>query len=306
MKRLVFAIAALVTFAIGSMAARGQTTSAVDGTISDSTGAVLTGAAVTVTNTATGVAYTATSDSMGAYHVTQLPPGPYTMSVSRTGFQTQNLKAFRLYVDQHLQQNISMAVGQEVQTVSVSASALLIDTEASNEGQLIQNQQINDMPLNGRDVLQLAQLSAGVTPVISGISSPASSWTGTQVVSVMIGGLREDDTSYLYDGIETRNAWYGADGLLPSPDNVQEFKVEQSGSSAAFGDGGAFITMVTRSGTNQIHGALFEFVRNNDMNAKNYFSTVIPPFHQNQFGASIGGPIKRTRCSTLATTRGSG
>lgn len=297
MKRAIYSIAvALVVIALGSVAGSAQgTTSEISGTVADSTGAVVVGASVKVVNTATGVVYNTTADSLGAFHVTQLPPGSYTMEVSRSGFATQSLKAFRLYLDQHLQQNITLAVGQAVQTVSVSAAALLLDTEASNTGQLIQNQQINDMPLNGRDVLQLAQLSAGVTPVIPGMSSPASSWTGTQVVSVMIGGLREDDASYLYDGIETRNAWYGADGLLPSPDNVQEFKVEQSGSSAAFGDGGAFITMVTKSGTNQIHGSAFEFVRNNAMNAKNYFSTLIPPFHQNQFGASVGGPIKKNK-----------
>src|ERR1019366_7071763 len=297
MNRAMYAFAvALAVITLGSVAGRAQgTTGEISGTVTDGTGAVVVGAGVQVVNTATGVAYNTTTDSMGSYHVTQLPPGSYTMEVARTGFATQNLKAFRLFLDQHLQQNITLAVGQAVQTVSVSAAALLLDTEAANQGQLIQNQQINDMPLNGRDVLQLAQLSAGVTPVIPGMSSPASSWTGTQVVSVMIGGLREDDTSYLYDGIETRNAWYGADGLLPSPDNVQEFKVEQSGSSAAFGDGGAFITMVTRSGTNQIHGALFEFLRNNDMNARNYFSTTIPPYHQNQFGASFGGPVKKNK-----------
>jgi outer membrane receptor protein involved in Fe transport len=297
MKREVFAIlVALSVITLGSVAGRAQgTTSAIDGTIHDSTSAVVVGASVTVVNTATGVVHSTTSDNLGSFHVTQLPPGSYTMEVEHTGFETQNLRAFRLFLDQHIQQDITLAVGHAAETVSVSSAAQLLDTEASNQGQLIQNQQIIDLPLNGRDVLQLAQLSAGVTPVISGMSSPASQWTGSQVVSVMIGGLREDDTSYLYDGIETRNAWYGADGLLPSPDNVQEFKVEQSGSSAAFGDGGAFITLVTKSGTNLIHGSLFEFFRNNDLNAKNYFSTTIPPYHQNQFGASFGGPVKKNK-----------
>lgn len=289
-------MAVLFTSVFCSRRAHAQgTTSAVDGTTTDSTGAAVVDAKVTVTNTATGVVYSAVSNSLGAFHVTQLPPGSYTMAVAHPGFETQNVRTFQLFVDQHLAQNITLRVGQAIETVSVSSAAQLLDTESSNQGQLIQNQQIIDLPLNGRDVLQLAQLSAGVTPVISGMSSPASSWTGTQVVSVMIGGLREDDTSYLYDGIETRNAWYGADGLLPSPDNVQEFRVEQSGSSAAFGDGGAFITLVTRSGTNQIHGSLFEFVRNTDFNAKNYFSTTIPPYHQNQFGASLGGPIRKNK-----------
>jgi outer membrane receptor protein involved in Fe transport len=265
--------------------------------VTDGTGAVIPDAQVTAINVATGVSYQAVTDRTGTYHITQLPPGNYTMQIAHAGFETQSVRAFQLYIDQHLQQNIALTIGKTVETVSVSAAALLLDTQSSNQSQLIQNQQINDMPLNGRDVLQLAQLSAGVTPVTSGMSSPASSWTGTQVVSIMMGGLREDDTSYLYDGIETRNAWYGADGLMPNPDVVQEFKVEPSGSSAQFGDGGSFVTIVSRGGTNSFHGDLYEYFRNNDLNARNYFNTTSapPPYHQNQFGASLGGPIKRRR-----------
>ncbi len=273
-----------------------STTSAVNGTVTDTTGAIVIGASVAVTNSATGVAYSATTDNLGAYHITQLPPGRYTLTASKTGFETQNTQPFTLFVDQQFQQNITLAVGQTTQSVSVSAQALLLDTQTSNQGQVIENQQIGNMPLNGRDVLQLAQLSAGVTPVVSGMSSPASQWTGTQTVALVIGGLREDDVSYLYDGIETRNAWYGAAGLLPSPDFTQEFKVEQSGASAAYGDGGAFVSVVTRSGTNQFHGALYEYLRNNDFDARNYFDQgAPPPFHQNQFGASLGGPIKKNK-----------
>jgi outer membrane receptor protein involved in Fe transport len=289
-----------LTFAailLSAAAGRAQnTTSAVSGTVTDSTGAVVVNASISVVNTATNIAYHATTDDRGAYHVTQLPPGSYTMEISKSGFETQNLQPFKLFVDQDLQQNIALAVGQSTQTVSVSAAALLLDTQSSNEGQVIENQQIDSMPLNGRDVLQLAQLSAGVTPIISGMSSPASQWTGTQTVAVVIAGLREDDVSYLYDGIETRNAWYGAAGLLPSPDFTQEFKVEQSGAPAEYGDGGAFINVVTRSGTNKFHGSAYEYVRNNDFDARNYFDIgAAPPYHQNQFGASLGGPIKRDR-----------
>jgi len=272
------------------------TTSAVNGTVTDGTGAVVPGASISVVNTATGVEYRATTDGQGAFHVTQLPPGSYTLQVSKTGFQTQNIQAFKLFVDQQFQQNITLAVGQTTQTVSVSAASLLLDTQASNQEQVIENQQIDDMPLNGRDVLQLAQLSAGVTPITQGMSSPASQWTGTQTVAVVIAGMREDDNSYLYDGIETRNAWYGAAGLLPSPDNVQEFNVEQSGAPAEYGDGGAFINVITRSGTNQFHGTAYEYIRNNDFDARNYFDVgAAPPFHQNQFGASFGGPVKKNR-----------
>jgi hypothetical protein len=291
---------AILTMALGVFTGPGLyaqiTTSAVSGTVADSAGAVVVGASISVVNTATGVEYRAITDDQGAFHVAQLPPGSYTLEVKKAGFETQKTQAFKLFVDQQFQQNISLAVGQTTQTVSVTAASLLLDTQASNQDQVIENQQIDDMPLNGRDVLQLAQLSAGVTPITQGMSSPASQWTGTQTVAVVIGGLREDDNSYLYDGIETRNAWYGAAGLLPSPDNVQEFNVEQSGAPAEYGDGGAFINVITRSGTNQFHGTAYEYLRNNDFDARNYFDVgAAPPFHQNQFGASIGGPIKRNK-----------
>ena len=296
MKNVTLVVAlALLLFGYGTSQAQ-STTSAVNGTVSDSSGAVVVGASITVTNTATGVVYAATSDSLGAYHATQLPPGTYTLSAVKTGFQTQNTQPFTLFVDQQFTQNITLAVGETTTSVSVSAGALLIDTDTSNQGQVIENQQIENTPLNGRDVLQLGQLSAGVAPVAQGMSSPASQWTGTQTVALIISGLREDDVSYLYDGIETRNAWYGAAGLLPSPDFVQEFKVEQSGAPAAYGNGGAFFSIVTRSGTNQFHGNAYEYLRNNDFDARNYFDQgSAPPFHQNQFGASFGGPIKKNK-----------
>jgi len=293
---ILFAVFAAV-FSLALSGYAQSTTSAINGTVTDSTGAVVVGANVTVVNAATGVTYHAVTDSLGAYHVTQLPPGNYTMKVIKAGFETEDLKPFKLFVDQQLEQNISLAVGGTSETVSVSAAALLLDTQTSNQGQVIENQQIQDMPLNGRDYLQLAQLSAGVVPIVNGISSPASGWSAAGTVAVVIGGLREDDNSYLYDGIETRNAWYGAAGLQPSPDMIQEFKVEQSGSSAQYGVGGAFVNVVTKSGTNQFHGTAYEYLRNNDLDARNYFDSLSgpPPFHQNQFGAAFGGPIKRNK-----------
>ena len=284
---------------LGGAAAGAQTTSVISGVVTDTSGADVVGAAVTATNTGTAVEYHGTTDGQGAYHITQLPPGTYTVKVISPGFSTQELLPFPLLVAQQSEQNITLSVGRETQSVSVSAASLLIDTESSNQGQVIGNQQIEDLPLNGRDYLQLAQLSAGVTPIISGFSSPASQWTssaGNQTVSVAIAGLREDDNSYLYDGIETRNAWYGAEGLLPSTDNIQEFKVEQSGAPASYAGGGAFINVVTRSGTNDLHGSVYEYLRNNDLDARNYFDQgAAPPFHQNQFGATLGGPVKKNK-----------
>jgi hypothetical protein len=282
------------------------TTSQINGTVTDSAGALVIGANIAATNSGTGILYKETTDNLGAYHITNLPPGKYTMEVTKAGFATQRVQLFTLVVGQIVQNNITLAVGAAEQTVSVNASNLLLDTESSHYQQLIEGQQITDMPLNGREYLQLALLSAGTVPVtVSGISSPASGWSAAGTVAVDISGLREDDNSFLYDGIETRNAWYGAAGLLPDPDVVQEFTVLNSGAPAQYGAGGAFVNVVTKSGTNRFHGTAYEFLRNNDFDARNYFDVgAAPAFHQNQFGASVGGPLKRNRMFFFANYEG--
>lgn len=299
--RIVFRTLLMIAlFSLLRASAQQSTTSQINGAVTDPSGALVVGASVTVTNAATGVVYRAQTDNMGTYHVADLPPGSYTMDVVKSGFANQHIEAFTLIVGQLFQENIALRVGQAVQSVSVNAAALLLNTESSHDEQLIESQQIDNMPLNGRDYLQLAQLDAGVLPVsgIQGISSPASSWASDSgVVAVDISGLREDDNSFLYDGIETRNAWYGAAGLQPDPDMVQEFVMMNSDAPAQYGAGGAFINVVTRGGTNQFHGTAYEYLRNNDFDARNYFDVTksAPPFHQNQFGASVGGPIRRNK-----------
>src|ERR1700733_7629635 len=289
------------------LAVRAQnTTSSLTGTVTDSSGASVAGADVTVANTATGVEYRAKTNQQGLYRVSQLPPGNYSMKVENAGFAPQTFPSITLVVDQQGRQDVKLSLGSASQTVSVNASAQLLDTVSSNQGQVISNKQILDLPLNGRNFLQLAQLSAGVTPSDTpGMNSPASSWTGTQTVSVAVAGLREDDTSYLFDGIESRNAWYGAIGILPSIDNIQEFKIEQVGSTAAFGNAGTFVNVVSRSGTNQLHGTAFEFLRNNVLDARNYFDQgSAPAFRQNQFGGSVGGPIRTNKMFFFANYEG--
>lgn len=308
MKLLFVACVAVVVCAMPGWA-QNITTGQVNGTVTDTTGAVVPGANITITNSATGIVHHVMTDGVGTYHITDLPPGAYTMDVVKAGFATQHIQAFTLIVGQTFQQNITLAIGQAEQTVSVNAAALLLNTESSHDQQLIGSQQIDNMPLNGRDYLQLAQLDAGVVPVsgISGISSPASSWASDSgVVAVDVSGLREDDNSYLYDGVEARNAWYGAAGLQPDPDMVREFVMINSAAPAQYGAGGAFISVVTRSGTNRLHGTLYEYVRNNDFDARNYFdvSSGPPAFHQNQFGGSLGGPIKKNKVFFFANYEG--
>lgn len=306
MRRVSTKLALAVIFFASLYGSAQNTTSSLTGTVTDTTGAVISGAEVTVANTATGVTTKVNTDGQGVYRVSQLPPGSYTMHVASSGFAAQDIQAFTLLVDQQAREDVKLGLETNTQSVTVSAGAQLLDTVSSNQGQVIENKQIQDLPLNGRNFLQLAQLSTGVTPSNTpGMNSPASAWTGTQTVSVSVAGLREDDTSYLFDGIEVKNAWYGAIGILPSIDNIQEFKIEQTGSSAAFGAGGTFVNIISHSGTNQIHGSVFEFLRNNALDARNYFDQgAAPAFHQNQFGASVGGPILRNKLFFFANYEG--
>lgn len=296
----IFAVAVFAATMMGSLGALAQnTTSTLVGLVKDDSGAALAGASVHATNIATNVVYSATTNNVGEYRISQLPPGTYKMQVTSAGFQALDVQPFTLSVDQQARQDVSLKVGSTSQTVSVTADNLLVDTENATEGQVVENRQIEDLPLNGRDYLQLAQLAAGVTPIDTNqMVSPASGFSNSAsgAIVLSINGLREDDISYLYDGIETRNGWYGAVGIRPSLDDIQEFKVERTGSSAAYGAGGAFVNVVTKSGTNTLHGSAFEFLRNNILDARNYFDVGAKPvFRQNQFGGSLGGPILKSK-----------
>jgi hypothetical protein len=273
-----------------------RTTCELVGTVTDSSGAVVPGADVTITNTATGIARTGKTNDLGDYRFPDLLPGSYTLHVARTGFRTADVQPFTLYVDQQARQDVRLEVGATTQTITVSAGNVALETENATQGQVIENKEIVDLPLNGRNFMQLAQLAPGVIPIGAGMTSSAATWSGHSNVDLAIGGLREDDVSYLYDGIETRNSWYGAVGLRPNIDAIQEFKVQETGSSAAYGAGGAFVNVVSKSGTNTLHGTLYEFLRNNDVDARNFFDIgPAPPFRQNQFGASLGGDIARNK-----------
>jgi outer membrane receptor protein involved in Fe transport len=198
-----------------------------------------------------------------------------------------------------------LELGATNQTITVSATNVSLETENATQGQVIENKEILDLPLNGRNFMQLASLGSGVTPQTSATGSQIATWSGVPNTAVSIGGLREEDISYPYDGVETRNSWLGAIGILPSIDAIQEFKVQETGSSAAFGGGGAFVNVVTKSGSNALHGTAYEFVRNNDLDARNFFDIgPPPPFRQNQFGASMGGPIIKNKVFFFANYEG--
>ncbi len=223
------------------------------------------------------------------------------LTVEHAGFQKMVFSHIELAIDQRARQDVSLQVGQLTSQVTVEATATLLESEETTLGQVIDQKRVQDMPLNGRNFIQLAQLSTGVTPIQTGMTSPGSTYTGRTNQVLAVAGSRETDTSYTLDGIETRNGWWGTVGVHPSIDAIQEFKIQRNTFSAEFGFGAAIVNTSTKAGTNEFHGTLFEYLRNNKMDARNFFDygTALqapkPAFQQNQFGGTFGGAIIKNK-----------
>jgi len=265
------------------------------GTVLDTTGAVVPGAKVTLMAVDTGIKWEATSDEAGNYLFAQLKPGRYSVQASQPGFQTATVTDIQLLVAQRPRVDITLRVGAVTQTVEVSAGGVqLLETQTSAMGQVIEQKPVLELPLNGRNFIQLTLISAGVAPVGTG-TSPATTWVGQRDVTASVAGLRESNESFLVDGIESRNARFGSVGLRPSVEAIQEFKMQTSNFSAESGRSSAIINTAMKTGSNSLHGSAYEFIRNSSLDANNFFfnssNTPIPPFKQNNFGFSLGGPV---------------
>ena len=265
------------------------------GTIQDSTGAVVPGAKVTLAAVDTGIKWEATSDASGNYLFAQMKPGHYSVEASKEGFRTETVSNIELLVGQRPRVDITLVVGALTQTVEVSAGGVqLLDTQTSTMGQVIQEKPVAELPLNGRNFMQLAILAPGVNPVLNAVS-PATTWVGQSNVTTFVAGLRESDESFLVDGIESRNARFGSVGVRPDPDAIQEFKMQTSDFSAEFGRSAAIINTTIKSGSNTVHGALYEYARNSTLDSNSFFLNLTgapkPSFQQNNFGFSLGGPV---------------
>lgn len=264
-----------------------QTTATMLGHAADSTGAILPGVKIVVRNTGTNYERQVVTDSNGNYIVTQLPIGAYTASASITGFETKVITGLTLSLNQNLRVDFELNPGQVQQTVTVSGDTVaLVDTHSSSLSNQIEQKRVIDLPLNGRDPASLLALVPGVStlsvPTQPGISGDTATINGTNASA----------QEFLIDGLPF-NAIQRSDGdPMPPPDMFQEFRVMTGNYSAEFGrNGGAIIIGATRSGTNEFHGTLWEFLRNDALNTKNYFATTIPVLRQNQFGAAAGGPV---------------
>jgi len=294
----------LLVFAFTGLYAQ-QTTGIISGVVSDETGGVLPGVEVTARNTGTEATRTVISDDEGRYRLLQLAPGDYELRAELTGFQTAILQDISLSIAQGAVVSVTLRVGAISEQVVVSAEVSLVDTQSATVASLVDSQQIRDLPLNGRDFLQLATLQDGVV-MPTGMRKSVNGDLGTKI---SIGGARAFDNAILLDGTDIKNQ-YGtspgsvAGGLL-GVDTVREFRVITSAYSAEYGRfTGGVISAVTRSGSNQLHGTLFEFHRNSALDARNFFDrdplnptvrSKPPNFIRNQFGFTLGGPIVKDR-----------
>jgi hypothetical protein len=290
----VFAI--LVVSCLCTVRLHAQATASMVGTVHDSAGAVVPGASVTALNPDTGFTRTVVTNSQGFYEITSMPTGPYTLTAVLKGFKQSQVPNIVLQVEQKALVDITLSPGAVTQTVNVTEAPTLIQTESSSLGQVITHQQIVDLPLNGSHVTQLTELTPGA--ITSNTKGGPGAGSNTGFTTVAVSGGQSEKTEFILDGITDTEQLYNGIQFEPSVDFVQEFKVLSNSFPAEYGRGSAEVLMSTRSGTNQIHGTVFEFLRNNAFDALPYFAakgTSTAPLHRNQFGAAVGGPILRNR-----------
>ena len=294
---------------LGASRLNAQATGTIVGTVTDMSGAAIADATVQVKNVGTGVTQNATTDAAGRFRASDLVIGEYEVQASNTGFQTMVHKGITLTVGSEPVVDFSLPVGQATQTVTVEGQVSQVETQSNAVGSLVEGKQIVDLPLNGRNFTQLLALAPGVTQIPLGAPGAGSTFYGNGT-KYSIAGSRPSGQAYLLDDQDMTNFWNngpGAGGLGTAlgVEAIAEFQALTNTYSAQFGGNGAVINASSRPGTNAFHGSAFEFLRNNDLEARNFFDGSSPPaFRRNQFGGSVGGPIKKDKIFFFANYEG--
>ena len=284
------AVLALAILSIASsLSLFAQATGRIGGTVVDTSGALIPAVTVVCKNVQTGLTRTADTNQAGLFEFPDLPIGDYQLQISKQGFgkQTQNVT---LVTGQVVDTKITLQVGDVNSTISVTAEAPLVESAASAVQTTVTQSLMQDLPLNGRNPLQLTTLTPGTVITDVGTESGQQDNRG-----ITVNGLRATQNNFELDGAIYTNRFFDSVPSMPSPDALQEFTIQSSNYSAEHGGAGALVQLSTRSGGNELHGSAFEFLRNTDLNARNFFSLQRPPFKLNQFGGTVGGPIIKNK-----------
>jgi hypothetical protein len=306
--------AALFFLAASLWAASGS----LSGTLKDATGAVVPGARLTLLNTALKTEYTTTSDGQGVYSFPNLPVGRYELTIEAPGFRSQKKTDMMMDTDAAIRVDAALVVAQQTEEVTVTASTAAIDTQvdtvATHLGEVVSASQIAAIPLNGRSYTDLLAIQPGVSPIttltatsviMAGVTGTINPSGDANPGNVSISGQRESSNGFMVNATDVQEHMNGGTSVIPNLDSIEEFRVLTNNFDPEYGNyNGGMINVITKSGSNAFHGDIFEFLRNTDLDAKNFFDSRRGAFQQNQFGGTVGGPIKKDKVFFFADYQG--
>jgi len=296
-------VVALVVALSGAIANAQTVLGTILGTVTDTSGAIVRGAKVSVTQVTTGLVRTELTNSAGEYSFAQLPVGLYRVEAELAGFKKTQQSGVDLRVEDTLRVDLALQIGQLTETVAVQGTAPVVSTDSSTLGGVVDNKTVTELPLNGRDFNQLSLMVPGVNPG----TTKGTATTASASSAMSVNGNRAQSNNFLIDGSDNNDLVVNYFTVDISTEAIQEFKVQTSTYSAEFGRSpGGQVNVATKAGTNEFHGVLYEYLRNADLDAKNFFAVPgpIPAYKRNQFGASLGGPIKRNKTFFFANYEG--
>src|SRR5438270_7111681 len=296
--RLTSALLLVFVVLLASNLAHADVTGSILGVVRDRSQAVVTGARVVVTNTQTNYSQETTSGSDGTYRILALPVGPYKLTATAAGFGQYNATDIDLRVNDQLHLDITLQVGGVQQEVSVSANAVQVEVESTQLGDVVDSKKMLALPLNGRSYLDLLGLQAGVVPVTSGSMQQDRPVSGYILSpgNLSVNGQRETSNAFLVNGGDVSEGRNLGAGLIPNLDSVEEFRLITNSFDAEYGKfSGSVMNAITKSGTNSIHGTVFEFLRNEKFDARNYFATQKSELRRHQYGFTAGGPFWKNK-----------
>jgi len=282
---------------VGGVVAWAGITGSISGTVTDASGAVVPKAEVTAVEVNTNVTQMATTDNLGSYSFLALPVGEYKLEVKAAGFRTYQQTGISLKVNDALKIDVALQVGSAAQSVEVSASSQHVETISTQSGDVITGSKTTSLPLNGRNFTDLLGLQPGVMPISAGTVPGSGNFAGTETNgNVSISGQRESANGFMVNGGSVEEDRNNGTAIIPNLDSIAEFRVLTNAYDAEYGYfTGGIVNVVTKSGTNNWHGSAFEFLRNSDLDSRNFYDINRGVLQRNQFGGTFGGPIVRDK-----------